>query len=82
MTYNLFCVVNAIGIPYNDTFSANEAGAWWTHRWRDCPKDGEHPNSCKMGTLEDHGEKLKANGDRVVQVKVETNEAVRYEIFP
>lgn len=24
MTYNLYCIVNAIGIPYNDTFRDSE----------------------------------------------------------
>ena len=82
MNYDLYCVVNAAGVPYNDTFRPTGEDAWATHRWRDVPKDGEHRNSCTLPTLDAHENKLRANGDRIVPVRVTTSETVTLEFPP
>lgn len=81
MKYNLWCVVNAMGVPYHDTFRSTPERAWEVHSWRDVIKDGEHVNSCRMETLEKHRRDLVENGDRPVEVKIETQEIVSMDII-
>lgn len=81
MTYKLYCVVNAIGVPYNDTFRPTKEESWNVHRWRDCPKDGEHENSAKIKTLLLHEGELEDRGDRAVGVTVHTHEIVDYALL-
>jgi len=79
MTYDLYCVVNAIGVPYNDTFSTcgheNDyttnpwtKSAWCLHYWRDIPKNGDHADSFLLETSEKHQAMLRARGDRVLNL--------------
>jgi hypothetical protein len=82
MKYTLYCAVNAIGVPYYDTFRPTSDKAWSVHRWRDVPKDGDHKDSCLGATLAQHEKSLKENGDRVVEVRVETSENVNFTILP
>lgn len=81
MTFTLYCVVNAVGNPYHDTFRPTSEEAWGVHRWRDVPKDGDHPNSCLGPTLEKHEADLRMRGDRLAKVHVDTHEQleVTYE---
>lgn len=81
MKYELYCVVNAAGLPYYDTFRPSGEKSWALHRWRDVPKDGDHHDSCKIPTLEKHELDLRANGDRVAKVHIETSENVLMD-FP
>ena len=80
MTYHLYCVVNAFGVPYQDTLDSEKEQSWFKHWWRDVPKDGNTYNSCKERTSLAHQDKLKANGDRVVSATVTTHETVTTEI--
>lgn len=84
MTYHLFVTVNAAGVPYQDTFNADKEASWFTHWWRDVPKDGYTTSfgsqACKGETGEKHRASLRANGDRVVPVTVTTHEIVTTEI--
>lgn len=79
MIYELYCTVNAIGVPYNDTFRDSPDKSWGVHRWRDVVKDGEHPDSCRGETLLAHEKELRNSGDRVIHVRVVTKEVIAVE---
>lgn len=79
MTYSLYCVVNAIGVPYNDTFNTSSKESWRTHSWRDVVKDGYAQGSVQTKTLEKHEAYLRERGDRVVMAEINTNETVTVE---
>lgn len=76
MNFDLWCVVNAAGVPYNNTFRPNEDDSWGSHVWANVPKRGEHPDSATMEDMKECEEQLKANGDRAVRVQIQTSELV------
>ena len=76
MTYHLYCVVNAIGIPYNGTFRPSKEDAWDVH-WTDTfPTYQTIPKEVADSVQE----QLRAAGDRVVPIKVSTKELVEYTV--
>ena len=76
MKYQLYCVVDAGGNPYEFSFHKNKGGAQYKFIMKDIPGHGQ----ILLSELDRRWLERRENGDRLVLCDIETNEEIKINV--
>lgn len=84
MTFTLYCIVNAAGVPYQTTFRDTERSAIYERVQAHTMRRPDARGFIVHGAteIEDTWAELQKTGDRLVLAQIETNETVKVDFKP